>query len=127
MALCRVTMRQASSFIPSRLPVQSGRAQGDQLAALLDGGTSKWRTTPLDKGDRELQSYDPSTDSMKPTFDGQISIVKFVDHDIFVEEGRDAEANRAISTPGSFYSYGRGGSLTIVDPARGKVYFAYEG
>ena len=37
------------------------------------------------------------------------------------------EVNRAIRRPGSFYSYGRGGSVTIVDPVRGMVFFAYAG
>lgn len=44
-----------------------------------------------------------------------------------IEEGRLDEANKAIQSGGSFYSYGKGGSVTIVDPARGKVYFAYAG
>lgn len=44
-----------------------------------------------------------------------------------IEKGRADEADRAIRSPGSFYSYGRAGSITIVDPARGKVYFAYVG
>ncbi|MGO4736552.1 hypothetical protein AB4099_08415 [Bosea sp. 2KB_26] len=44
-----------------------------------------------------------------------------------MEAGRDAEADRSIQEAGSFYCYGRGGSVTIVDPVRGKVYFAYAG
>jgi hypothetical protein len=44
-----------------------------------------------------------------------------------IEEGREAETDKAIQTSGSFYSYGKGGSVTVVDPVRGKVYFFYAG
>ena len=44
-----------------------------------------------------------------------------------IEEGRDKEINYAIQQPNSFYSYGGGGTVTIIDPRRGKIYFAYAG
>jgi hypothetical protein len=47
--------------------------------------------------------------------------------DIEVEDVLQNEVNKAVQSPGSFYSYGSGGSVTIVDPANGKVYFAYAG
>ncbi|WP_394658122.1 hypothetical protein, partial [uncultured Novosphingobium sp.] len=44
-----------------------------------------------------------------------------------IEKGVDREFNDAIQKPGSFYKYERGGSVTVIDIARGKIYFAYAG
>ena len=41
--------------------------------------------------------------------------------EIPLAKGVVAEADDAIAKSGSFYAYGRGGSVTIVDPIRGKV------
>lgn len=40
-----------------------------------------------------------------------------------IEKGRTAEADLAIQTQGSFFAYDRKGGVTVVDPARGKVYY----
>jgi hypothetical protein len=59
-----------------------------------------------------------------PTVDEYLGKYGFL---IAIEEIRVAEVDQAIQTPGSFYKVGRGGSVTVVDPIRGKVYFFYAG
>lgn len=36
-------------------------------------------------------------------------------------------ADNLINSKGSFYRYGRGGAVTLIDPAAGRVYFFYAG
>ncbi|MFC7396077.1 hypothetical protein ACFQU1_02560 [Chelatococcus sp. GCM10030263] len=110
------------------------RSQGSHLAQMLPGGSAKWRPTPVgDAGDhREWHPYDHDPGMMTarrapqhpPTIWEYLEKYGFI---IPIEPGKDVEADQAIQQPGSFYSYGKGGSVTIVDPVRGKVYFAYAG
>jgi hypothetical protein len=44
-----------------------------------------------------------------------------------IELRRVAEVNHAIQTGGAFYCFGEGGRVTIIDPERRKVCFAYAG
>ena len=48
-------------------------------------------------------------------------------YDIPIDARRVEEVDRVIQSPGSYYRYGKGGSVTIVSPAKGKVYFFYAG
>lgn len=112
-----------AGFVVSTLTPRSAEwARAQDLARHLSGGTSKWHRTPVNKEDAEMRH---SHSSVPP--EGSLTIHQFVRGDIFVEEGRDTEANHAMANTGSFYSYGLGGSLTVVDPGRGNIYFAYQG
>ncbi|KAA9020140.1 MULTISPECIES: hypothetical protein [Sphingobium] len=104
------------------------RSKGSRLGEALPGGRTSWHATPVDEtGSRNRwHHYDSEAERHRHP----VTIREYLDtygFSIPVETGRDDEANRAIREAGSFYSYGRGGSVTIVDPARGKVYFAYAG
>lgn len=105
------------------------RKQGSGLgAALFPNKGAQWHPTPVNDDDPNRGWHGNHSD--KQSNAGRPTILKYLDQygfSIPVEKGRDAEANDAIQHPGSFYSYGRGGSVTIVDPKRGKVYFAYAG
>jgi hypothetical protein len=125
-----------TGFVVYRLTSNSAewaRNQGSQLGDKLPGRTSKWHPTPVeDAGDKGWHPYDHDPQMMSekraanhpPTIEEYLEKYGFI---IAIENGRDTEADQAIQSEGSFYSYGRGGSVTIVDPIRGKVYFAYAG
>ncbi len=116
-----------TGFVVYRLTEASAewaRSKGPQLGEVLPGGADRWHATPIDASG--WHHYDSETD--KHSHPAAIS--EYLDKygfSIPIGKGRDDEANRAIRSPGSFYSYGRGGSVTIIDPTRGKVYFAYAG
>jgi hypothetical protein len=122
-----------TGFIVYRLTEESaewGRNNGAALGEHLSGGSSVWRPTPVGQigdGDRwhpyddEGMGYDRPHESTVDEFLGRYGFF------ISIEDGAEADADRAIQNPGSFYSYGRGGSVTVIDPQRGKVYFAYAG
>lgn len=123
-----------TGFIVYRLTNESAswtRVQGQLLREKLSGGI--WYPTPVkDAGDRDWHPYDhdPGLMSAKREPNHPPTVQEFLEKYGFtipIEPGRDAEADRAIQSEGSLYSYGRGGSVTIVDPLRGKVYFAYAG
>ncbi|WP_093084165.1 hypothetical protein [Sphingobium sp. AP50] len=104
------------------------RSMGPRLGEALPGGASRWHATPVDESGEHNTWHHYDSEADKHGHPATIS--EYLDKygfSIPIEKGRDDEANRAIRAPGSFYSYGRGGSVTIVDPARGKVYFAYAG
>jgi hypothetical protein len=126
-----------TGFVVYRLTDASSewaRRQGPSLGKMLPGGAANWRPTPVDDiGDQKLwHPYDDDPQMMShgrpkqhpPTIFEYLEKYGFT---IPIEEGRDDEADRAIQAEGSFYSYGKGLSVTIIDPIHGKVYFAYAG
>jgi len=117
-------------FIAYRLTGGSARwarGKGARLAEFLPGGAQSWRSTPVDavkEGDRwHPYEQDGGVRRHPATISEYLGRYGY---SIPIETGRDAGADLAISTPGSFYSYS-GDSVTIVDPERGKLYFAYAG
>jgi hypothetical protein len=113
------------------------RQQGSRLGDMLEGTQGLWNPTPIDDSSndhavRQWHPYDHDPQMMSesrprghsPTIREYLEKYGFT---IPIEEGKDDEANRSLQSVGSFYAYGKGGSVTIVDPARGKVYFAYAG
>ncbi|WSH19088.1 hypothetical protein U8Q07_15105 [Rhizobium ruizarguesonis] len=129
-----------TGFVVYRLTDDSAdwaRKQGSQLGNMLEGEKGAWRETPVDDRSDETaisrwHHYDRDPDMMTverpkhhpPTIFEYLEKYGFT---ISIEQGRDHEANQSILSSGSFYSYGEGGSVTIIDPGRGKVYFAYAG
>ncbi|MGZ2484048.1 hypothetical protein ACVITL_002571 [Rhizobium pisi] len=127
-----------TGFFVYRLTDESAdwaRKQGSQLGEKLLGAKGTWRETPVDDGSDEAaignwHPYDRDPDMMPrerptrhlPTIDEYLEKYGFT---IPIKEGRDREADQSIQSSGSFYSYGEDGGVTIVDPGRGKVYFAY--
>lgn len=112
----------------TRKSTQWARNKGPHLGEALPGGIRNWHPTPIN--DNESQSRWHHYDRDRAKHDHPVTIAEYLDaygFPIPIEKGRDDDANRAIRERGSFYSYGRGGTVTIVDPARGKVYFAYAG
>ena len=121
-----------TGFVVYRLTRGSSRwarEQGPGLVAYLPGGSEAWKPTPIADWDDEGRRWHPYDDQY-PTRRHRPDVREYLDRYGFgipVEQSRADEFNRAIRAPGSFYSYRRGGSITIVDPARGKVFFAYAG
>ncbi|WSH63670.1 hypothetical protein U8Q05_18745 [Rhizobium ruizarguesonis] len=129
-----------TGFVVYRLTDDSAdwaRKQGSQLGKTLEGAKEAWRETPVDDRSDETaigqwHHYDRDPDMMTverpkrhpPTI---FEYLEKYGSTISIEQGRDHEANQSIQSSGSFYSYGEGGSVTIIDPGRGKVYFAYAG
>jgi hypothetical protein len=129
-----------TGFVVYRLTetsADSARKQGNHLKDMLSGGQGAWHATPVDDRSDEAalgrwHPYDDDPDMMSvelpeghpPTISEYLGKYGF---DISIEGGRDGEADKALQSTGSFYSYGPGGSITIVDPGRGKVFFAYAG
>ncbi|MEI3851204.1 MULTISPECIES: hypothetical protein [Ensifer] len=124
-----------TGFVVYRLTDESAdwaRKQGNGLGDVLSGEKGAWRATPVDDRRDEWHPYDDEPEMMAvelplrhpPNLEEYLEKYGF---SIPIEEGRTDDANKAIQSGGSFYSYGKGGSVTIVDPARGKVYFAYAG
>lgn len=119
-----------TGFVVYRLTEESAdwaRKQGSRLGDALAGEKGAWRPTPVDdSGEAEAVSrwhpYDLS--ARPPNLEEYLEKYGFA---IPIEKGRTDEANKAIQSRGSFYAYGRRGSITIVDPVRGKVYFAFAG
>lgn len=125
-----------TGFVVYRLTDASAewaRNQGSRLGDMLPGSASKWHPTPVEHaGNKDWHPYDDDPQMMSVTRAGQHlpSIGEYLDKYGFgipVEHDYEAEANQSIQSEGSFYSYGRGGSVTIIDTIRGKVYFAYAG
>lgn len=120
-----------TGFIVYRLTERSAqwaRSKGPALSEALPGESENWHSTPVD--DKGEQSRWHHYDDEPIRANHPATIAEYLDRYGFpipIEKGRDDEANRAIREPGSFYSYGPGGSLTIIDPAKGKVYFTYAG
>lgn len=129
-----------TGFVVYRLTDDSAdwaRKQGSQLGNMLEGAKGAWRETPVDDSSDETaigrwHTYDRDLDMMaveRPKHH-PATIFEYLEKygfTISIAQGRDHEANQSIQSSGSFYSYGKGGSVTIIDPGRGKVYFAYAG
>ncbi len=106
---------------------QWARSKGARLDEHFAAKDGAWWQTPIDDfAEHDLwHRYDDNSIASHPP-----DIREFLDRygfSIPVAGDRVDQANRVIRNPGSFYSYGRGGSLTVIDPAGGKVYFAYAG
>lgn len=99
------------------------------LDDLLPGGTMDWRKTPVDdRADGGLRWHRHGNDQSNPGHTADIEeYLGQYGFGIQIDRSQVDAVNRAIRSPGSFYEYGPGGSITIVDPANGKVYFAYAG
>ncbi|MCM2404085.1 hypothetical protein NBH20_23170 [Rhizobium sp. S153] len=126
-----------TGFVVYQLTEESAgwaRAQGSALATQLSEGAKCWKPTPVEKDAGKSDDFDrwigpiqeesEERAARKPNIDDYLDRYGFT---IPVEKERMIEVDSAIQNPGSFYCYGSGGSLTIVDPVRGKVYFAYAG
>ncbi|OCP01760.1 MULTISPECIES: hypothetical protein [unclassified Ensifer] len=129
-----------TGFVVYRLTEDSAdwaRKQGSRLGDRLPGAKGVWRATPVeDRSDEATVSLWHHYDDRPQMMDAErperhlASLEEYLEKygfSIPIEKGRTDEANKAIQSGGSFYSYGKGGSVTVVDPARGKVYFAYAG
>ncbi len=89
-----------------------------------------WRSTPVDaiRGEHPWHPYDGT----KMGYDKphRTSVAEYLDqwgYEVSIDSGWLERANWLINSPGSFYRYGRGGSMTLVDPRHGRVYFFYAG
>lgn len=124
-----------TGFVVYRLTKNSAdwtRRQGARLGAALPGGSDTWRPTPVPAtgAPHRWHRYDNDAAMRTVGYPHGPNIAEYLDQYGFtipIKKGQDAEADKAIQSTGSFYSYGRGGSITVVDPTRGKVYFAYAG
>ena len=120
-----------TGFVVYRMTDRSAewaRSKKHRLGDMLPGGSASWHPTPVDESGphNTWHQYDsdPALRDHKANVSEYLGKYGF---SIPLEKGRDTEADDAIQHPGSFYSYGRGGSVTIVDPRRGKIYYAYAG
>lgn len=126
-----------TGFVVYRLSDASTRwvqQQGAQLGERLPGGSKVWLKTPVgDVSDRESwHSYDRdlammSAERLKPHPATVAEYLEKYGFTIPIQKDREVDVDRAIQTPGSFYNMGKGGSVTVIDPDRGKVYFFYAG
>jgi hypothetical protein len=122
-----------TGFVVYRLNSSSAewaRTQGSRLGHLLPGGASKWLPTPASDERWHPYDHDPQMMSVRRAKQHPPTIAEYLEKYGFtipIKAGRDAEADQSIQSEGSFYSFGRGGSVTIIDAIRGKVYFAYAG
>ena len=115
-------------YIMTDRSAEWARNQGQNLGASLPGGSTSWHQTPVDESGthNRWHHYDSASASRRHAANLKEYLDKY-GFSIPLGNGRDIEINDAIQHPGSFYSYGRGGSVTVVDPKRGKIYFAYAG
>lgn len=104
------------------------RKQGQHLGDKLPGGSAEWHQTPVDESGAHNRWH--QYDSTSEPHGRKANLAEYLDKYGFpipIEKGRDAEINYAVQNPGSFYSYERGGSVTVISPTQGKIYFAYAG
>ena len=101
------------------------RRMGPRLVEGL-GGSGVWQPTPVcdDQSGRWSGGSKLRNAAHRPDFRNYLSRYGF---EVPVDRVRIDEANRVVRNPGAFYRYGRGGSITAIHPAQGKVYFAYAG
>ena len=95
---------------------------GTRLGHALSG-SGVWRPTPA-KDEYDRWNHGDEIGPEGPDFRNYLARYGF---EIPVDQKRIDEANGVVRNPGSFYSYGRGGSVTVIDPKRGKLYYAYAG
>lgn len=107
------------------------RTKGAQLGSALDDPKTHyadWLPTPVDIEVSQARWIDADApgnmQTTKPTIGAYLDAYGF---SIPVDREYRDQMDHVIQNPGSIYTYGRGGSITVVDPARGKVYFAYAG
>lgn len=103
------------------------RSQGAAIGGRLSGDGG-WQATPIVDRYSDWHPYD--REGMGWDHPHSTNVAEFMDRYGFgipVKKDRAAEADRAIGSAGSYYRYGRGGSVTIIDPSRGRVYFVYAG
>jgi len=120
-----------TGFVVYRLTDASAawaRDKGAKLGAALGGDNSHWLETPVDDRIENGRAWHSYVDH--PATADVADIRSYLDRYGFglpLENGRADAFNLVIRTPGSFYTYGVGGAITVVDPQHGKVYFAYAG
>lgn len=112
----------------TRRSAQWARNQGRNLPAMLPGGSRSWHPTPIAESDFDdrwtRHGGGPDPYGPPPNLKRYLARLGFL---IPLEDGRDVDFNSAIRHPGSVYSYGPGGSITVIDAKREKIYFAYAG
>lgn len=89
-----------------------------------------WRSTPVDaaRGKHPWHPYDGAGMGYdKPHKTGVAEYLDQWGYDALIDSGWLKRADRLINSPGSFYRYDRGGSVTLLDPQHGRVYFFYAG
>lgn len=118
-----------TGFIVYRLTSGSAdwaKRQGAALDVALDDKDGVWSSTPMEDMFLKSGRCDDDEDRNKPLC--QADFGKYLSRRAFgisFDKNWLAQANYAARTPGSFYRYGPGGQVTIVDPAAGRVYLAY--
>lgn len=120
-----------TGFVVYRLRSSSAewaRSQGATLDLSLNSKEGVWLPTPVDDLSPERGWHDAFDDRNKPVH--QADFAEYLNRygfGISIDKDWLARANHAARTSGSFYRYGRGGRVTVIDPSAGKVYFAYAG
>lgn len=125
-----------TGFVVYRLTASSTEwalSRGANLGSMLAAeAEERWRPTPVgEDGSRNTWHPNDNSDmgSLRPE-PHPPTIEEFLERYGFmipVEKGVLAEVDRVILAKGSFYYDDGGGSITIVDPQNGKVYFAHAG
>lgn len=102
------------------------REAGPRLAGyLVSEQYPIWSPTPVPFHRSWKQPYHLDEDQVVPMDIG--NYLNRYGFGVPVDPGLRQKINFAIRRPGSFHTGGAGGSITIVDPARGRVYYAYAG
>jgi hypothetical protein len=102
-----------TGFVVYRLTRESAewaRKQGSRLGEMLPVSQSTWLPTPVSGNRWHPYDHDPQMMSAQRAANHPPTIVEYLERygfSIDIEKGRDAEADRAIQSEGSFYSYGR--------------------
>lgn len=91
--------------------------QGANLGTRLADYAGAWHSTSIDYA-RDSDRWEAS---------GVEGYLGKYGYSIKVDEAWLEKANQTMRLPGAAYSYGKGGSITLVDPEGGRVYFFYAG
>lgn len=128
-----------TGFVVYRLTDASAlwaRDQRHRLGEALEGTESAWLVTPVDdrgseQAIRKWHPYDkppvPGTERIARDPPSVSEFLGKYGFEIPIDARFEREADDAIQSEGSLYRYGPGGSVTVVDPNKGKVYFFYAG
>lgn len=121
-----------TGFVVYRLTGGSARwalDEGERLGMSLSGGAYVWHQTPIDHQANGGRDWHPRHhDQATPARDADIN--EYLDKygfGIRIDRKYADAFNQTIARSGSFYAYGRGGSLVVVDPRHRKLYYAYAG